>query len=51
MMDAVDALGLTGAVVVANPVPVGEQLDPSAHDAAIAEALAAAAPRASTVPH
>jgi pseudouridine-5'-phosphate glycosidase len=37
-----DALGLTAALLVANPVPADEQLDPEAHDAALAEALAAA---------
>ncbi len=31
-----------GAVVVANPLPVGEQLDPVLHDRVIADALAAA---------
>jgi pseudouridine-5'-phosphate glycosidase len=31
-----------GAVVVANPLPVGEQLDPALHDRVIAGALAAA---------
>ncbi|MDQ1428807.1 MAG: pseudouridylate synthase, partial [Acidimicrobiaceae bacterium] len=31
------------ALVVANPVPVADQLDPGAHDAAISDALAAAA--------
>jgi pseudouridine-5'-phosphate glycosidase len=35
--------GLTpGAVVVANPLPAGEQLDPALHDRVIADALAAA---------
>src|SRR4051794_19517308 len=31
-----------GAVVVANPLPAGEQLDPALHDRVIADALAAA---------
>ena len=31
-----------GAVVVANPLPVDEQLDPALHDRVIADALAAA---------
>ncbi|MBB5153223.1 pseudouridine-5'-phosphate glycosidase [Saccharopolyspora phatthalungensis] len=33
-----DALGLRAAVLVANPVPVDEQLDPQLHDRALAEA-------------
>ena len=33
-----------GAVVVANPLPVDEQLDPALHDRVIADALAAAEP-------
>lgn len=37
------ALGLTQAVVVANPVPGSAQMDPAVHDAVLAEALAAAA--------
>ena len=41
-MRAADDLGLTSAVVVANPVPVEHQLDPQAHEALLAEALAAA---------
>ena len=32
-----------GAVVVANPLPAGEQLDPALHDRVLAEGLAAAA--------
>lgn len=43
IMAASDGLGLCGAVIVANPVPEAAQLDPSVHDAAIADALAAAA--------
>ncbi|WP_353809195.1 pseudouridine-5'-phosphate glycosidase [Agromyces sp. SYSU T00194] len=37
-----DALGLPAAVLVANPVPAAEQLDPALHDRVLAEALAAA---------
>jgi pseudouridine-5'-phosphate glycosidase len=37
-----DALGLPGAVVVANPLPAGEGLDPERHDALVAAAVAAA---------
>jgi pseudouridine-5'-phosphate glycosidase len=42
IMGAADALGLCGAVVVANPVPEAEQLDRAVHDQAIADALATA---------
>ncbi|MEJ8277925.1 pseudouridine-5'-phosphate glycosidase [Pseudonocardia spirodelae] len=38
---AARALGLPGALVVANPVPRDEQLPPAEHDAALADALAA----------
>jgi pseudouridine-5'-phosphate glycosidase len=42
-MRAQDALGgPESALVVANPVPAGEQLDPLLHDRVLAEALAAA---------
>ncbi len=41
-MRAADGLGLPGAIVVANPVPVAEQLDPGVHDAAMESALRAA---------
>jgi len=37
-----DALGIASAVLVANPVPEADQLDPELHDRAIAQALAAA---------
>ena len=37
-----DALGISSALLVANPVPKAEQLDPDLHDRALAEALAAA---------
>ncbi|MDQ1413523.1 MAG: pseudouridylate synthase [Acidimicrobiaceae bacterium] len=43
MMGAARALALPGALVVANPVPVAEQLDPEVHDTVIAHALASAA--------
>ncbi|MDQ3629393.1 MAG: pseudouridine-5'-phosphate glycosidase [Actinomycetota bacterium] len=42
VMAAGDELGLPGAIVVANPVPVQQQLDPELHDVALARALAAA---------
>ena len=37
-----DALGLDSALVIANPLPVAEQLDPALHARVLAEALAAA---------
>jgi pseudouridine-5'-phosphate glycosidase len=37
-----DALGIASALLVANPVPKAEQLDPDLHDRALGEALAAA---------
>ncbi|MGA3217862.1 MAG: pseudouridine-5'-phosphate glycosidase [Acidimicrobiales bacterium] len=37
-----DALGAESALLVANPVPEAEQLDPELHDRALAEALAGA---------
>lgn len=37
-----DELGLSSAVLVANPLPVSEQLDPALHDRLIAEAWQAA---------
>lgn len=37
-----DALGFGSALLVANPVPEAEQLDPELHDRALAEALAGA---------
>ncbi|MEV7006519.1 pseudouridine-5'-phosphate glycosidase [Streptosporangium sp. NPDC051022] len=43
IMRAQDALGgPESALIVANPVPVDEQLDPALHDRVLAEALAAA---------
>ena len=40
VLRARDALGLPGAVVVANPLPPDEQLDPLVHDRVLAEGLA-----------
>lgn len=41
VLNAAQALGIgTGAVVVANPLPVDEQLDPALHDRVLAEGLA-----------
>jgi pseudouridine-5'-phosphate glycosidase len=37
-----DALGLPQALVVTNPLPAGEQMDPELHDRTLAEALTAA---------
>ncbi|REF00405.1 pseudouridine-5'-phosphate glycosidase [Thermomonospora umbrina] len=49
VMRAQDALdGPAAALVVANPVPVAEQLDPALHDRVLAEALAEAARRGVT---
>jgi pseudouridylate synthase len=42
VMGAQDALQLQRAVLVANPLPVEQQLDPALHDRVLAEALAAA---------
>ncbi|HLH46435.1 MAG TPA: pseudouridine-5'-phosphate glycosidase [Acidimicrobiales bacterium] len=42
VLDRQEGLGLPGAVVVANPVPESEELDPDLHDRALAEALGAA---------
>jgi len=42
VMAARDRLGDTSALLVANPLPPGRQLDPAAHDQALAAALAAA---------
>jgi pseudouridine-5'-phosphate glycosidase len=42
VMRAADGLGLTSAILVANPVPEADQLDPAVHDAAVADALRAA---------
>ncbi|HZQ59337.1 MAG TPA: pseudouridine-5'-phosphate glycosidase [Acidimicrobiales bacterium] len=43
VMRAADSLGLTTAVVVANPVPVDEQLDPEVHARAVQGAVDTAA--------
>ena len=40
VMAARDSLGQSQAVLVANPIPVDQQLDPAVHDAVRAEALA-----------
>jgi pseudouridine-5'-phosphate glycosidase len=42
VMAARDRLGDTSALLVANPLPPGKQLDPAAHDQALADALTAA---------
>jgi len=39
IMSARDELGQCSGIVVANPLPVDEQLDPAVHDAALDEAL------------
>jgi pseudouridine-5'-phosphate glycosidase len=42
VMQAADALGRPGAILVANPLPEASQLDPALHDRLLAEALQAA---------
>ncbi|MGH3322497.1 MAG: pseudouridine-5'-phosphate glycosidase [Streptosporangiaceae bacterium] len=42
VMAAADGLGRDAAILVANPLPVDEQLDPGVHDSALADALASA---------
>lgn len=42
VMSSRDALGQPAGIVVANPLPVDQQLDPTVHDAALAQALAEA---------
>jgi pseudouridylate synthase len=42
VMRAADELALPGAILVANPLPAGAQLDPGTHDRLLAEALDAA---------
>jgi pseudouridine-5'-phosphate glycosidase len=42
IMQAADALGRPGGILVANPLPASEQLDPAVHDRLLADALAAA---------
>ena len=39
---AADALGLPGGILVANPLPEADQLDPALHERLLAEALGAA---------
>ncbi|MEG9227582.1 pseudouridine-5'-phosphate glycosidase [Aeromicrobium sp. Sec7.5] len=39
VMSSRDALGQPAGIVVANPLPLEKQLDPSVHDAALAQAL------------
>ncbi|WP_229053030.1 pseudouridine-5'-phosphate glycosidase [Aeromicrobium sp. Leaf350] len=39
VMSSRDALGQPAGIVVANPLPVEQQLDPTVHDAALAQAL------------
>lgn len=39
VMAARDALGITSAIVVANPIPEDEQVDPDVHDEALNEGL------------
>lgn len=39
-MTAADTLGLTSAIVVANPLPADQALDPALHDRVLADALA-----------
>lgn len=34
-----DALGITSAIVIANPIPADEQLDPDLHDTALSDGL------------
>jgi pseudouridine-5'-phosphate glycosidase len=42
LIAAQDALGVHSGIVLANPVPVADQLDPALHERVLAEALAAA---------
>ena len=42
IMQAADALGRPGGILVANPLPASAQLDPALHDRLLAEALGAA---------
>jgi pseudouridylate synthase len=42
MMRAAEELALPGGILVANPLPEAEQLDPAVHDRLLAEALSAA---------
>jgi pseudouridine-5'-phosphate glycosidase len=45
VMQAADALGLPGGILVANPLPESVQLDPTLHDRLLADALHAAEAR------
>jgi len=45
LMAASDALGVRTGIVLANPVPVADQLEPALHEQVLTEALAAAAAR------
>ena len=45
VMQAADALGLPGGILVANPLPEAVQLDPALHDRLLADALDAAEAR------
>ena len=42
IMEAADALGRPGGILVANPLPEGAQLDPAVHERLLADALEAA---------
>lgn len=42
LLAARDALGLTSAILIANPIATGEQLSPEVHERVLAEALASA---------
>ncbi len=42
VIEAADALELPGGILVANPLPASEQLDPATHDRLLADALRAA---------
>jgi len=48
VMAAQDSLGLSSAVLVANPLPLEQQLDPNLHDRVIAAALAEVSSRSIT---
>ncbi len=48
VMAAREVLGITSAIVVANPIPMEEQLDPDIHDAALTEGLNSADARGIT---
>ena len=41
-MAARDELGMREGIIVANPIPAGEQWDPAEHDRVLADAFAAA---------